>query len=388
MNNIKYAAIRPTKEIVELFEKVKQLEKNQEQNVDRQSIFERALNAFEVSDCDIKDVREYKVQINEEERLHKELPSSFKLRIDNEIIYNSVKTKIKNEYNLKVVQIPFLLKIVLKYYIKEVLSNKEINYQKRKQVYEVLLLPIVVKDNKHKKNIFREHNKIFSTQQYKLLREGDPDMSDFSCRFYEVMYKNIMVEKSIVGGNNLVNIEFAGDIMNSFNTVARLVKEAGRSKEQRTPKEQWPTFLQEYHDSYHCLANMWMIPSELGRNRANELSKTDKGYQTQDYMDRFLIKLIKNYERYCDEFKEYFSKFKSIEDFIVAHYLEGYVYVDNEVYCYSKKRTPEEIIKSMKDRIKIRASHIALSDKAKDLWSLFNELGLIKTMDIEVKTNE
>lgn len=60
--------------------------------------------------------------------------------------------------------------------------------EKEKKVYEILLTPI--KCCKNVKKIYMQDNVIYSHQSY--IREPDPDMSDFSVGFYEIVYKGIL----------------------------------------------------------------------------------------------------------------------------------------------------------------------------------------------------
>ena len=400
MNNKKYAAIRPTLEILQLFQKIKNIENDKEQNIDRQSIYERALDYFNQSNCDIKLSRKYEVQFNQKD-LIQELPSSFKLKVEDEIL-NQVKLKIKNEYNLQVVQFPFLLKIILKSYIQYISENKNIDNTlslKRKQVYDILMTPIIV-ENKHtifeeyEEIIKKEDGKIISSQKYwceylnkntlqpfRLKISLDQDVSDIACKFYEVIYQEILgLNNHLVKDNgDFQDAEFMGDTMNSFHTIANKVPEAGKSRKQRTSYENWPSYLQNYYDQYHCLANFWLLPGLLGRSLEHELSKTDRGFQRQDYMDRFLKNVQGNFDEYVKSFKSYFKDISSFEQFINIHQITGsYVYLNNEVYSYSKNKDPEIIVNMMVDRIKLRANTIVQSNYLDKLWDLFCNLGLIE----------
>ncbi len=203
-------------------------------------------------------------------------------------------------------------------------------------------------------------------------------MSDIACRFYEIMYGKILEGNKVIGSNgDFWHEDFAGDTMCSFNSVANSVSEAGKSRKQRTNYEQWPSYLQEYYDMYQCLANFWMIPKELGRKSNKSCCNSQN---IEDYVDRFLGSLVINFQDYSDKFNRYFTEIPTFEEFTTLHKLEGsYVYLDSEIYNYSnKKRTPEEIIDSMKDRIRLRASLIATSEFMEELWCFFAEYDLIK----------
>lgn len=81
---------------------------------------------------------------------------------------------------------------------------------------------------------------------------------------------------------NLVNKEFAGDTMTSVSK------------------------LPELKEKYHCLANFWLIPMELGRKSNSPLSKTSNTYQIQDFMDRFLLLVKFKFGDYHKNFGRYF----------------------------------------------------------------------------------
>jgi hypothetical protein len=112
--------------------------------------------------------------------------------------------------------------------------------------------------------VFIEDDKVLSGQKY--YSSADADMSDFAIGFYEIIYKEILKGKPILGQKgSLRNSEFAGDTMNSFNTIANCTPGAGKSSRLRTEKEEWPEYLRVYHSQYHCLANFWILPMDIGR---------------------------------------------------------------------------------------------------------------------------
>ena len=102
-----------------------------------------------------------------------------------------------------------------------------------------------------KRSKCQDRDVIKTSQKY--IRKNDPDMSDFAIGFYEIIYKDILNGKTILDEKGyLQNKElFAGDTMNSFRTIKR-----------RNPKE---NILKKYEYQYHCLANFWLIPMEMGR---------------------------------------------------------------------------------------------------------------------------
>lgn len=250
--------------------------------------------------------------------------------------------------------------------------------EKEDQIYEILLMPINC-DKKYDK-ISREDNEIKTGQKY--YSKPDEDMSDFAMGFYEIVYKDILNSKQLLEDNGyLCNNEYAGDTMNSFNTIANITPGAGKSRKKRTAKEEWPEYLQNYHSKYHCLANFWLLPMEIGRTIRGTLNKAIN--PTGDYMDRFLEKL--NSEVRFDEsdmkYSKYFSCFKNWDDFTDKHLLKNsYLDQNLKVNLYSNynKERSEYFIEKALDKIEQRAKCIAKSNYAEELWDYFNEWQLFK----------
>lgn len=252
---------------------------------------------------------------------------------------------------------------------------------KSKQIYEILLTPIVCEGySKGKVSIVNCDNYIKSTQTYYPYKKWniplDEDMSDFAMGFYEIIYKNLLSEKLMVNEHDvLCDRKFAGDTMNSFNYIANLFPQASCSRGSRTPKSQWPTILQKWKEQYHCLANFWIIPIEIGRKNDNDYSKGSYKNGLNDYMDRFLKCILKG-----DNLNNIFSGiYNSFDDFSEKHFLYGsYVYGDSTIYEYSyKTEAPEIMINKIIDRIKIRATTIAISGFADELWDYFHKWDLL-----------
>ena len=60
-------------------------------------------------------------------------------------------------------------------------------------------------------------------------------MSDFAIGFYSILYKGPLNNNPILDKktNKLVNNNFAGDTMNSFNSIANCIPESGKKVENR-----------------------------------------------------------------------------------------------------------------------------------------------------------
>jgi hypothetical protein len=87
-------------------------------------------------------------------------------------------------------------------------------------------------------------------------KHPDEDMSDLAIAYYQAIYPGVFSYTDHI----------IGDTMNSFNTTANRIPEAGASKTKRTPESQWPHELIAFHNAYHCLANFWILPSAIGRS--------------------------------------------------------------------------------------------------------------------------
>lgn len=107
------------------------------------------------------------------------------------------------------------------------------NMDKKKQVEEILLMPINVIGYSGMTGVkIKKAGKCIETTQsyypYKNYPIGlDPDMSDFAIGFYEILYNDFLSNPILNGAEALSNNEFASDTMNSFNTIANKVLEAG-----------------------------------------------------------------------------------------------------------------------------------------------------------------
>ena len=257
---------------------------------------------------------------------------------------------------------------------------------------KILTMPIEVikvRTGKPSIEINSDDNIIKSTQQYK--GKKDPDMSDIAIKFYEILY-------GFNEGEMFPYEMFAGDTMNSFDSIANFVPGAGKTKKERkkTNKEDWPEWLRDYEKEYHCLANFWVLPMTVGRG-VGRLSKgqnnTAKSFNEgrRDYMDRFLRQYIKLNADYSRLYEDYTNKFP-LPSFAKQHYLTG-IYIEDGGYCsimdydssiikFSNIKEDENVnfvdlvagvIEAMQKKIKARAVLISESDKADKLWNFMKE---------------
>lgn len=220
-----------------------------------------------------------------------------------------------------------------------------ISKDKKQQVYRLLMMPIV--SDKNAGGFQIRDGKIYSGHRKSLL-----DAQGY-----------------------LVDKEFAGDTMCSFNTVANRTPGAGSSASQRTSKENWPPILREFYNSYHCLANFWLLPMELGRTSKGELNKVATA---QDFMDRYLEQ-IQTKVSFGSVDRIYFQRFRDWDDFLHRHHLHTSYVNRSEIKRFSSLPY-DQIIRHMMDSIRLRALSIAESDRSIELWEYFNRIGLIEAL--------
>lgn len=240
------------------------------------------------------------------------------------------------------------------------------------QVRDILLMPIEITNSsgfgdKKKVEIKREGKVIKTTQTYwpeyrnketgELFRynfKPDCDMSDFACGFYKIIYKSILSSNSIVDNNGcMVNKQFAGDTMISVGQLSDL------------------------RDKYHCLANFWVIPMELGRQSNHKLSKTSKTYYILDYMERFLLLLRYKFDVFKNEFPDYFQQINAFNRMADIHFLrESYLDSRYNIKNYSDV-IDNDSAKDLWTYIQNRAEMISKSEFGQDLWEYFKEVGIL-----------
>lgn len=246
----------------------------------------------------------------------------------------------------------------------------------KEQVEKILLMPIEC-TTQSSIAIFTHNNRIFSSQKYK--GSLDPDMSDIAVGFYNIVYKDILSKDGLLKKDDYCNDNFLGDTMNSFNSIANIVPKAGKSVKQRTDRKMWPSFLQNYYSSYHCLANFWVLPRCIGR--------CGKKLNSQDSVDIFLNILQTNYS-ILDKYPDYFKQMNTYRKFCKKHFLQKtYDPLSNSKIksLYNYKKSDEELKDSAKKLIvqaqncwKLRANCISSDDNiCEKLYQYFNELGIL-----------
>lgn len=262
---------------------------------------------------------------------------------------------------------------------------------KQKKRLKIILLAPIEYDKTHINGFSFDSSRgiILSNQTY--IPENsdrvkfDADMSDIAVCFYESLY-NLESEKNkkgkILDGTRLFDNEFAGDTMNNHKFVARYASDEK---------------AYEWASKYHCLANFWLLPNDVGRTnksngnlckgRAIRPAKTVKNFnaKTKDYMDRFLDQLSDNKAEYEDKFKRYFSIFPidDMSKFGNAHFLNDN-YISNGVVVSFSRIDPDKtelktedvdsIIDSMDEKINERAKDIVNSSKGPVLYFAFKNL--------------
>ena len=274
---------------------------------------------------------------------------------------------------------------------------KMMNDKKKQKVYEILMMPIECTGYSNGKPIIKIENEVIkTTQTYYPYKEWDipldPDMSDFAVGFYEIIYRDLLEEVILDSKDALSNKDYAGDTMNSFNTIANSVAEAGSKKDKREPMEKWPKWLQKYEAYHRCLANFWVIPMEMGRTVNNEWCKGSYDKDVRDYMDRFLNLYKANLEQYKMMYPSYFENINSFKDFVRLHILFGSYVSDNdnmEVYSFSNdEHDRKTVVDKIQDNIKLRAKAISESKYANELWEYFLKNGLLGYKETYLEPDE
>lgn len=240
--------------------------------------------------------------------------------------------------------------------------ENELTREQREQVKEVLLTPIICQ--KRNKGIFLDNGVINSNQQY--IRRADEDMSNVAVAFYNIIYKDIIPQNSILDGKFLADNNFAGDTINSYRSIARLV-------DFEQCDFHIKEMVEEYYKSYHCLANFWVLPMKIGRQLPAKLNKYDSidiFLEQISCLEKYNNKIRKQYDLYGQKIS--CSNFKKI------HFLQSYNEEKNFGNYYQRKDVAY-IINRAKTMINNRALEISNSDKAKDLYLDFCEKKLINS---------
>lgn len=221
-------------------------------------------------------------------------------------------------------------------------------------------------------NIDFKEDKILTGQKY--IRFADEDMSNFTIGFYEILYRDILKEKSILNEKGeILNNDFAGDTMNSFNSIANITPEAGNTTLTRTSEDSWPLYLKEYFYRYHCLANFWLLPIDFGRK-----SKKKNYY---DSLDIFLNKVIEEYSDLSIKYKSYFDNFGKAEDFFSENFICCPRKTSLVLENYGRKKSNSKIlVENAWKVIEKRAYDISNSKYSDLLWHYFNELQLFEKL--------
>lgn len=243
----------------------------------------------------------------------------------------------------------------------------------KEQVKEILLIPIMC--NKKIDGIIRRGNVIYTGQTY--YGSADEDMSDFAVGFYEIIYKDILCSQRLLDKKYLCNAEFAGDTMNSFKSIANANADAnadvdvdGMNFSNTYHVCRWKNSLWKYFEGYHCLANFWILPIDIGRKTMKK-----NGY---DSMDIFLNRLADDYT-WLKEYESYYERLSDYNTFCKKHFVEHYEKIESEIIIQNYKGgRAEELINQAQKRIEVRADSISKSDYCGALWEYFNDLKLIQ----------
>lgn len=243
--------------------------------------------------------------------------------------------------------------------------------EKQKKVFDILVCPIIATTDLNSIEMFHGKNRTIIISGHEvckkdLIKNIDTDMCDLAIRFYEILYglKEGTILKQEKEGNP-IDWKYAGDTMNSFENIVKFSSERKR---------------EEWAESYHCLANFWMLPGAIGRatdsnskNSAGRITNTIESFNkgVRDYMDRFL------HEKHA----------KDLKDFAKGHFIEGVYVKEGRVDEFSLLKDKsgdfqsqvDGVIDKMMEKVCERAVAIvndnAMCDK---LYEYFDSLKLIE----------
>lgn len=255
------------------------------------------------------------------------------------------------------------------------------NPDHKKQVYDILLTPIECRNRKDKVDFV--DGRIISGQKY--YGEKDEDMSDFTVGFYEIVYKDLLKCMTLLNSKGeLYNAQFDGDTMNSFNTIANFTTNAGKSIAKRTPLEEWPEYLKDYRIRYHCLANFWILPMDIGR--------TSRKLNKYDSMCLF-VKDVNSYYEYkarssenikeavtcINNDSEYFKRIESMKHFCDIHFISDVGIIEKAAIEQKQyeERCSEILVSSALEMIERRATEISNSKYSYELREYFHKMNLL-----------
>lgn len=219
-------------------------------------------------------------------------------------------------------------------------KNGKLFTDKEKYVYNILLLPIDT-ITRNKKQPYIKNNRIQTGEIYipagsKMNGALDADMSDIAIKFYETIYSTNILAVD----RKPINRNFMGDTMISI--------------------------YKNEINNYHCLANFWVLPEDIGRNLKSEFSR-GRATGLADRVDSFLADLKNRKDKYKEAFPDYFEKMGFDEIFYEKHYLiNSFVDETNMIIrIYSVDKAKEAICN--------RAAFIA-KERGEELYNLFQNL--------------
>jgi hypothetical protein len=168
----------------------------------------------------------------------------------------------------------------------------------------------------------------------------DPDNSRIANAIYVVLWGNTVPNLTM---NNLGGEMYRGDTMNSFNTLMGRPNEDGTSflgVQKYTHDLKIINLAKMYHEKYHTLGNMMVLPNKTLESARTTLNLLRGGGPWYDYFDLFLSdiknlmvginaskidhRLIELVEINSDFF-DYFRGIEGFKDFCKTFYLDKYV---------------------------------------------------------------
>ena len=230
---------------------------------------------------------------------------------------------------------------------------------KSDRVKNILLTPIVASKDVSVITLAKRNDThgdfILSGQDY--CNNVDSDMSSIAIEFYKVIYN---IDNMLNKDGSLFNVQYAGDTMNSFRQITN------RLSCKQHKKKEW-------FEKYHCLANFWILPMEVGRKHVNGISKSQV---SKAYMDGFLKVLNYKFTEYKDRYPKYFESINDIIDFYKMHGIETIYINNNEPVQITGFNNANDGIDKMIKLIELRADYLS-TNYTQELYNLFFKYKLL-----------
>lgn len=336
-----YAVARPTKELLALFEKAKQLEPTT-QDKDRNLIFDRALKYVStITEEEWIQTSKEKIKFDFEG----EIPTSLKVRVLNEELYSNVINTFKTIFELERVKTPYFMKLCLLVYIHKLNVKKS----DKLEVVENNPNPIISKINSWI---------TYSENEPKCDYKGN----EIICDIYRALNDS---DCKLTGGNLLADTIFSAwyplkmvlECLNDKKFYKQdkygcdphhYLKEIQSNIDKLLPKEKEVVQkLYEFFSIANTRGNVMILPNRQMQSRGI------------DYLDQMPKTLYECFEG--GKFSRYFGEDLTVENWVEREHLED-LFFDGNI---------------KKDRIK----SILKSKKANEFYWLIDENEIISMLE-------